>query len=78
MWGCVVESSEGEEASVCLGVVGETGMEGEEGGRWNGRLERGIVFWVDCVTGALCGGKHTQCERREVERELNGSTLHFP
>lgn len=71
-----MESSEGEEVGVCLGVVGEMGMEGEDGGRWKGRLERGIVFWVDCVTGALCGGKHTQCEGKEAERELNGSTLH--
>ena len=73
-----MESSEGEEVGVCLGVVGEMGMEGEEGGGWNGSLERGIVFWVDYVTGALCGGKHTQCEGKEAERELNGSTLHFP
>ena len=76
MWWCVMASSEGEEVSVCLGVVGETGVEGEDGGRWNGRLERGIVFWVDCVTGALCGGKHVRCEGKEAERELNGSTLH--
>ena len=34
------------------------------------------MFWVDYVIGALCGGKHTQCEGREVERELNGSTRH--
>ena len=32
MWWCVMESSEGEKARVCLGVVGEMGMEGEEGG----------------------------------------------
>ena len=38
MWWCVMESSKGEEVSVCLGVVGETEVEGEEGGRWNGRL----------------------------------------
>ena len=71
MW-CVMESSEGEEVSVCLGVVGETGVEGEE---WR------EVEWAfgegNCVLGGLRDGSTVRWEARPMRREGGGKRVEW-
>lgn len=65
-----MESSEGEEVGVCLGVVGETGVEGEE---WR------EVEWAfgerNCVLGGLCDGSTVLWETRPMRRERGGKRV---
>ena len=72
MWWCVMESSEGEEVGVCLGVVGETGVEGEE---WR------EVEWAfgerNCVLGGLCDGSTVRWETYTMRREGGGKRVEW-
>ena len=65
-------SSEGEEVSVCLGVVGETGVEGEE---WR------EVEWAfgegNCVLGGLRDGSTVRWETRPMRREGGGKRVEW-
>lgn len=65
-------SSEGEEVSVCLGVVGETGVEGEE---WR------EVEWAfgegNCVLGGLRDGSTVRWEARPMRREGGGKRVEW-
>ena len=65
-----MESSEGEEVRVCLGVVGETGVEGEE---WR------EVEWAfgerNCVLGGLCDGSTVRWETYTMRRERGGKRV---
>ena len=65
-------SSEGEEVSVCLGVVGETGVEGEE---WR------EVEWAfgegNCVLGGLRNGSTVRWEARPMRREGGGKRVEW-
>ena len=65
-------SSEGEEVSVCLGVVGETGVEGEE---WR------EVEWAfgegNCVLCGLRDGSTMRWEARPMRREGGGKRVEW-
>ena len=65
-------SSEGEEVSVCLGVVGETGVEGEE---WR------EVEWAfgegNCVLCGLRDGSTVRWEARPMRRERGGKRVEW-
>lgn len=65
-------SSEGEEVGVCLGVVGETGVEGEE---WR------EVEWAfgegNCVLGGLRDGSTVRWEARPMRREGGGKRVEW-
>lgn len=72
MWWCVMESSEGEEVGVCLGVVGETGVEGEE---WR-EVERAFGE-RNCVLGGLRNGSTVRWETRQMRRERGGKRVEW-
>ena len=65
-------SSEGEEVSVCLGVVGETGVEGEE---WR-EVERAFGEG-NCVLCGLRDGSTVRWETRPMRREGGGKRVEW-